>query len=99
MTVKRPIHRQADPPERSRKAAYAFFWLLLPITNSDTNIGRHMMNDRRIYTMMNAAPPFSPTRYGKRQRFPKPTAEPAIATRAPKRLLKLSLFTTTILWR
>ena len=45
-----------------------------------------------IYIMMKAAPPFSPTRYGKRHRFPSPTAEPAIATRAPKRLPKLSLF-------
>ena len=41
--------------------------------------------------MMKAAPPFSPTRYGNLQRFPRPTAEPAIATRAPKRLPKLSL--------
>lgn len=41
--------------------------------------------------MMKAAPPFSPTRYGNLQRFPRPTAEPAIATKAPKRLPKLSL--------
>jgi hypothetical protein len=53
-------------------------------------IGRQMRKLNKIYTMIKAAPPFSPTRYGKRQRFPRPTAEPAIATRAPKRLPKLS---------
>ena len=92
MTVKSPTHFQALPPERSRKAEYAFFWLRRPITNSEMKIGRHIRNERMIYTMMKAAPPFSPTRYGNLHRFPRPTADPAIATRAPKRLPKLSLF-------
>jgi hypothetical protein len=53
-------------------------------------IGRQMMKLIRTYMMMKAAPPFSPTRYGKRQRLPRPTAEPAKATRAPNLLPKLS---------
>ena len=89
--VIRPIHLQLLPPERSRKAAYAFSWLRLPTTNSEIKIGRHITKLNAIYIIMNAAPPFSPTRYGKRHRFPSPTAEPAIATRAPNRLPKLSL--------
>jgi hypothetical protein len=31
----------------------------------------------------NAPPPFSPATYGKRQMFPKPMAEPAVAAIAP----------------
>jgi hypothetical protein len=54
-------------------------------------IGRHRRKLSRIYTMMNAAPPFSPTSEGKRQRLPRPTAEPAMATKAPNLLPKLSL--------
>ena len=61
------------------------------MTNSEMKIGRHIRKLSRMYTMMKAAPPFSPTRYGKRQRLPRPTAEPAMATRAPNLLPKLSL--------
>jgi hypothetical protein len=59
--------------------------------NSEMNIGRQRPKQSRMYTMMNAAPPFSPTREGNLQRLPRPTAEPAIATSAPNRLPKLSL--------
>lgn len=36
-----------------------------------------------MYNMTNAAPPFSPATYGKRQMFPNPMAEPAAAIMKP----------------
>jgi hypothetical protein len=47
------------------------------------------------YIMMNAAPPLVPTKYGNLHKLPNPTAEPAIATRIPKPLPKLSLLAIT----
>ena len=95
ITVINPAQRHAEPPERSRNAAYAFFWLLRPITNSEMNIGRQIRHTHARYIIMKAAPPFSPTRYGNLHRLPRPTAEPAIARRTPKRLPKLSLLIQT----
>ena len=44
-----------------------------------------------MYIKIKAAPPFSPTIQGKRQIFPKPTAEPADAKITPILLPKLAL--------
>ena len=51
------------------------------------------------YRMMNAAPPCSPTMYGNRQMFPRPTALPAIAMITAKRLPKCSRGFITAGWR
>lgn len=40
---------------------------------------------------MNAAPPYSPVMYGKRQTLPSPTAEPAVASITPSFVPKLAL--------
>ena len=45
-----------------------------------------------IYTRMSAAPPFSPTVVGKRQMFPRPTAEPAVANIMPVFEPKFAIF-------
>jgi hypothetical protein len=43
------------------------------------------------YTTIKAAPPYCPTRYGKRQMFPNPMAEPAAAMTNPNLLPHCSL--------
>ena len=45
-----------------------------------------------INTSKKAAPPFSPTIYGKRQILPKPTAHPTVARITPSLLPNVALF-------
>lgn len=45
--------------------------------------GRPKISELRIYNMMNAPPPFSPTTYGNFHILPSPTALPAAASRTP----------------
>jgi hypothetical protein len=59
---------------------------------SPTMTGKQMRKINPRYINKNAAPPFCPARYGKRQIFPNPTAEPAAAMMNPKRPEKLPLF-------
>ncbi len=50
-----------------------------------------MANTHIIYIIRNAPPPLFPASVGKRQMFPKPTAEPAATSIAPILLPKLLL--------
>jgi hypothetical protein len=58
-------------------------------------IGNANNNTNARYIIMKAAPPLVPTRYGNLHKLPNPTAEPAIATRIPNPLPKLSLLAIT----
>ena len=86
-----PDHCQAVPGASFLNAQNAFFWLLLPIMNSQRRIGSDNRKTHSMYMMMKAAPPYSPTIYGKRHMFPRPMADPAMAIRTPNRLVKFSL--------
>ena len=63
-----------------------------PIMLSEKKIGIESTRVEIRYMMMKAAPPPSPTIYGKRHMLPSPMAEPAIAIITAKRLPKFSRF-------
>ena len=72
-------------------------WVLLPITNSEIIIGKQRKITKTTYIMINAAPPLLPTKYGNLHKLPNPIADPAKATKTPKRLPKPSLFSFAII--
>ena len=65
--------------------------VFLPIAISVTMSAKPKVTARIIYTRRKMPPPYFAARYGKRQRLPKPTAEPAAASTKPMRPVKLLL--------
>ena len=62
---------------------------LRPMAISPSMIGRQISAMQARYTTTNAAPPPCPTRVGKPQMLPRPTADPAAARMKPVRVAQL----------
>ena len=84
-----PTHFQIGCGAKTLNASPVLAFEPRPIVNSATIMGNPKIKIHPKYTIINAAPPWFPASYGKRQIFPKPTAEPAAAKTAPNLLPKL----------
>jgi hypothetical protein len=95
-TGKSPRYFHPVPGARVPNAPYAALRALRPIVDSQTKQGTAMQALQITYATMNAAPPYSPTIYGKRHILPSPIADPAMAMMKVKELPKCSLFAADI---
>ena len=72
-------------------ARIALAFVFLPIPISITNKEKPNVSAKIKYTRIKIPPPYWAAKYGKRHRFPKPTALPAAARTNPSPPLKLLL--------
>ena len=68
---------------RSMRASKQDFPVRLPMASSVISMTTPNVTTSMRYTSRKIPPPYCSARYGKRQRFPRPTAAPAVARRNP----------------